>query len=500
MRAGRWVECRGASGVWAARHLRPGRSAACRRAGRVGRWARPGRARPGAAGGRGSAASAGPRAAGATRVGAAGAAGTGPRRGQRLGGRLVGGGGGRCRAGGAGAPAACRQPRRVRCLAGRAARCDRPGLAAADRRPRCRRRGTPWPSTGGARCGCARPEGLVRELWDAIADTLVRTPAAVHAERGARLCRGRAGRGGGACRLVGRDPPGAGRRGAGATPGRAADEGRGAVRRGGPGAQRGRPQPGGGRRRAVERPGGGAGAAGRARRDRSAAGPAARRPGMAAAGAAAALGGARPRSASTRSSWPSCWGPVPRRSAVPGSRCCGRPSCSAKGWTCGPPWRPRHRPARPAPRSGWRRCSTSTGRSTLGGEALTAEEVAALAEAKRPLVRLRGRWVRVDRELLERLRRRRGPRITAAEALAAALTGSLMVDGELVEFRRRRAPWPSSSTGWPARAEPPSRLPRACGPPCGPTSGEAWPGSRRCASSGSAAAWPTTWGWARRCR
>jgi superfamily II DNA or RNA helicase len=71
---------------------------------------------------------------------------------------------------------------------------------------------------------------------------------------------------------------------------------------------------------------------------------------------------------------------------------------------------------------------------TVGGEALTAEEVAALAEAKRPLVRLRGRWVRVNRELLERLRRRRGPRITAAEALTAALTGSLVVDGDRVEF------------------------------------------------------------------
>jgi SNF2-related domain/SNF2 Helicase protein/Helicase conserved C-terminal domain len=71
---------------------------------------------------------------------------------------------------------------------------------------------------------------------------------------------------------------------------------------------------------------------------------------------------------------------------------------------------------------------------TVGGEALTAEEVAALAEAKRPLVRLRGRWVRVNRELLARLRRRRGRRIPAAEALTAALTGSLVLDGERVEF------------------------------------------------------------------
>jgi superfamily II DNA or RNA helicase len=71
---------------------------------------------------------------------------------------------------------------------------------------------------------------------------------------------------------------------------------------------------------------------------------------------------------------------------------------------------------------------------TVGGEALTAEEVAALAEAKRPLVRLRGRWVRVNRELLDRLRRRRGRRISAAEALTAALTGSLVLDGNQVEF------------------------------------------------------------------
>jgi len=72
---------------------------------------------------------------------------------------------------------------------------------------------------------------------------------------------------------------------------------------------------------------------------------------------------------------------------------------------------------------------------TVGGEVLTDEEVAALAEAKRPVVRLRGRWVRVDPQLLERLRRRRARRMTGVEALAAALTGTLTVDGETVEFR-----------------------------------------------------------------
>ena len=71
---------------------------------------------------------------------------------------------------------------------------------------------------------------------------------------------------------------------------------------------------------------------------------------------------------------------------------------------------------------------------TVDGEPLSDEEFAVLAETKRSLVRLRGRWVRVDRELLDRLRRRQHRHVTAAEALAAALTGSLDVHGEAVEF------------------------------------------------------------------
>ena len=41
---------------------------------------------------------------------------------------------------------------------------------------------------------------------------------------------------------------------------------------------------------------------------------------------------------------------------------------------------------------------------TLDGALLDADEIAALAEAKRPLIRLRGRWVMLDPALLERLR------------------------------------------------------------------------------------------------
>ncbi|WP_329049694.1 DEAD/DEAH box helicase [Amycolatopsis sp. NBC_01488] len=70
---------------------------------------------------------------------------------------------------------------------------------------------------------------------------------------------------------------------------------------------------------------------------------------------------------------------------------------------------------------------------SLGGEQLTEAEVAALAEAKRPLVRLRGQWVRVDPQLLARVRTRTR-KLDAGEALAAALTGELELDGERVEF------------------------------------------------------------------
>ena len=71
---------------------------------------------------------------------------------------------------------------------------------------------------------------------------------------------------------------------------------------------------------------------------------------------------------------------------------------------------------------------------TLAGEVLTDDEVTAVAEAKRPLVRLRGRWVTADPALIARLRERRSRRMSAIEALAATLTGSLEVDGQRVAF------------------------------------------------------------------
>lgn len=72
-------------------------------------------------------------------------------------------------------------------------------------------------------------------------------------------------------------------------------------------------------------------------------------------------------------------------------------------------------------------------RVALDGSELSAEEVESLAEAKRPLVRLRGRWVVADTGLLEKLRRPPRP-LRQGDALAAALAGSVEVDGELVEI------------------------------------------------------------------
>ena len=69
---------------------------------------------------------------------------------------------------------------------------------------------------------------------------------------------------------------------------------------------------------------------------------------------------------------------------------------------------------------------------TLNGEALNADEIAELAEAKRPLIRLRGQWVILDPALLGRLRRPPRTRLRAAEALGAMLAGEAEIDGELV--------------------------------------------------------------------
>ena len=67
---------------------------------------------------------------------------------------------------------------------------------------------------------------------------------------------------------------------------------------------------------------------------------------------------------------------------------------------------------------------------SLGGDPLTEAEMDALAEARRPLVRLRDQWVVADPKLVARARRRRMEPLTPMEALGAALTGEVERDGE----------------------------------------------------------------------
>ncbi|MET9446735.1 DEAD/DEAH box helicase [Streptomyces cinerochromogenes] len=75
----------------------------------------------------------------------------------------------------------------------------------------------------------------------------------------------------------------------------------------------------------------------------------------------------------------------------------------------------------------------------LDGRELSRDELDRLAEAKRPLVRLRDGWVLVDPREAERARSERDRTLAPVEALAAALTGSAEVDGRQVDVR---------PTGW----------------------------------------------------
>ncbi|WP_432083189.1 DEAD/DEAH box helicase [Streptomyces sp. WAC 04229] len=75
----------------------------------------------------------------------------------------------------------------------------------------------------------------------------------------------------------------------------------------------------------------------------------------------------------------------------------------------------------------------------LGDKSLTREELDLLAEAGRPLVRLRDQWVLVDPGEVHRARARQDHKVAPVDALAAVLTGSTDVDGHRVEVR---------PTGW----------------------------------------------------
>ncbi|MEU9063431.1 DEAD/DEAH box helicase [Streptomyces sp. NPDC048430] len=70
---------------------------------------------------------------------------------------------------------------------------------------------------------------------------------------------------------------------------------------------------------------------------------------------------------------------------------------------------------------------------SLGDDRLTEAEMDTLAEAHRPVVRLRDQWVVVDPALVRKARKRELGLLDPVDALAVALTGSAEVDGQQVE-------------------------------------------------------------------
>ncbi|MFF0754286.1 DEAD/DEAH box helicase [Streptomyces sp. NPDC004267] len=81
-------------------------------------------------------------------------------------------------------------------------------------------------------------------------------------------------------------------------------------------------------------------------------------------------------------------------------------------------------------------------RFAIGDEELTREELDRLAEAGRPLVRLRDQWVVVDPDEVRRARAQQDRKLTPVDALGAVLTGTTEVDGRQVEVQ---------ATGWVER-------------------------------------------------
>ncbi|WP_369216398.1 DEAD/DEAH box helicase, partial [Streptomyces flavofungini] len=69
-------------------------------------------------------------------------------------------------------------------------------------------------------------------------------------------------------------------------------------------------------------------------------------------------------------------------------------------------------------------------RFALGGQEITREELERLAEANRPVVRLRDQWVLIDPDEVRRARKQQDRKVTPIDALSAALTGTTEVEGQ----------------------------------------------------------------------
>lgn len=100
-------------------------------------------------------------------------------------------------------------------------------------------------------------------------------------------------------------------------------------------------------------------------------------------------------------------------------------------------------------------------RFAVGDHELTRAELDRLAEAGRPLVRLRDRWVLVDPAEVRRARSHRDHKVTPVDALSAVLTGTTEIGGHTVEV---------AASGWLERlrerlADPEGGRPEVSQPP-----------------------------------
>jgi superfamily II DNA or RNA helicase len=74
----------------------------------------------------------------------------------------------------------------------------------------------------------------------------------------------------------------------------------------------------------------------------------------------------------------------------------------------------------------------------LGNDPLTEAEMDQLAEATRPVVRLRDQWMLIDPDLARKARERILKPVTAIDALGAALTGTTEIDGRQIAVKPTR--------------------------------------------------------------
>ena len=141
------------------------------------------------------------------------------------------------------------------------------------------------------------------------------------------------------------------------------------------------------------------------------------------------------------------------------------------------------------------------------GRARSRRSSRPLARGHEQLILDSGTWFRLDRPELEALRalveEARSLQDQPSDPLRISVLHAGLWDelAALGVVEQQSARWSQAVEALlDLDAVSPPPCPTASRRPCGPTSSTASAGSRCCGTPGSAASWPTTWAWARRCR